>query len=62
MDWGFEDWDLWCRVAESGGHGTWVPEIVARYRLRPGSMSAGLQLSRLGPLADMLERHPELLG
>lgn len=62
MDWGFEDWDLWCRIAESGGHGTWVPEIVARYRQRPGSMSAGLQLSRLGPLADMLERHPALLG
>lgn len=61
MPWGYEDWDLWCRVAEAGRHGTWVPEIVASYRTRPDSMSAGLHLSHVGPLADMLERHPALL-
>ncbi|MCW3039634.1 MAG: glycosyl transferase family 2 [Solirubrobacterales bacterium] len=61
MEWGFEDWELWCRVAQSGGHGVWVPEVVIRYRQRTDSMSAGLQLSRIGPLTDMLERHPELL-
>ena len=59
---GYEDWDLWCRLAEQGASGVWVPEIVASYRLRADSMSAALHLSHIVPLADMLERHPELLG
>jgi len=59
---GYEDWDLWCRFADSGAAGTWVPQIVAAYRIRPDSMSAALALSHVAPLADMLERHPRLLG
>ncbi len=62
MVWGYEDWDLWCRVAEAGRHGVWVPQIVARYRTRANSMSANLHLSHVAPLADMLERHPVLLA
>lgn len=62
MPWGYEDWDLWCRVAEDGGSGRWVPEIVASYRQRVDSMSVGLHLSHLAPLGDMVARHPELLG
>ncbi len=59
---GYEDWDLWCRFVEGGATGVWVPEIVASYRIRADSMSAALHLSHLGPLADMVVRHPDTLG
>ena len=35
---GWEDYDLWCRVAQSGGHGVHVPEILAWYRQTGHSM------------------------
>jgi glycosyltransferase involved in cell wall biosynthesis len=35
---GWEDYDLWCRVAESGRHGVHVPEILAGYRANEHSM------------------------
>lgn len=57
---GFEDWDLWCRFAERDAVGVWVPEIVASYRVRADSMSADLHLSHVAPLADLIERHPDL--
>ncbi len=59
---GYEDWDLWCRFAEHGLTGAWVPQLVASYQIRADSMSAALHLSHIGPLADMVARHPALLG
>jgi hypothetical protein len=35
---GWEDYDLWCRIAEGGGHGVHVPEILAWYRQTGHSM------------------------
>ena len=35
---GLEDYDLWCRIAEAGGYGVLVPEIVGRYRRSQHSM------------------------
>jgi hypothetical protein len=35
---GWEDYDLWCRVAESGRYGAHVPEILAGYRANEHSM------------------------
>jgi glycosyltransferase involved in cell wall biosynthesis len=35
---GWEDYDLWCRVAEAGGRGVHVPEILAWYRKTGHSM------------------------
>lgn len=58
---GYEDWDLWCRCAEADDVGVWVPEMVASYRVRADSMSADLHLSHVASLADMVQRHPELL-
>ena len=29
---GWEDYDMWCRLAESGGRAEFVAQIVARYR------------------------------
>ncbi|HEX6391138.1 MAG TPA: glycosyltransferase family 2 protein [Solirubrobacteraceae bacterium] len=59
---GYEDWDLWCRFADRGLRGVWIPQVVANYRIRADSMSAALHLSHVGPLGDMLARHPALLG
>jgi glycosyltransferase involved in cell wall biosynthesis len=36
---GNEDWDLWIRLARAGFSGTVIPEVLFRYRRRPGSMS-----------------------
>ncbi len=38
MEHGWEDFDLWCSFAEQGWHGVRIPEILARYRVHPGSM------------------------
>jgi GT2 family glycosyltransferase len=35
---GCEDWDLWISLTERGYLGTIVPEVLFRYRQRPGSM------------------------
>ena len=35
---GCEDWDLWISLTERGYRGTIVPEVLFRYRQRPGSM------------------------
>jgi glycosyl transferase family 2/glycosyl transferase family 1 len=35
---GWEDYDLWCRIAEAGGHGVHVPEMLAWYRQTGHSM------------------------
>jgi GT2 family glycosyltransferase len=59
---GWEDYDLWCRIAEGGGRATHVKEIVARYRAAPGSMIALTNLDREGPRAALAERYPKLFG
>jgi hypothetical protein len=35
---GWEDFDLWFRIAEVGGWGVQIPEILARYRVGRNSM------------------------
>jgi glycosyltransferase involved in cell wall biosynthesis len=35
---GWEDYDLWFKIANVGGSGVRVPEILARYRVHPDSM------------------------
>jgi hypothetical protein len=37
---GWEDYDLWCRTAESGRYGVHVPEILAGYRRSAHSHSS----------------------
>lgn len=39
---GYEDWDLWCRIALSGGGFCHVDEVLYDYRVRPDSMSSGM--------------------
>lgn len=57
---GWEDYDLWCRIAERGMHGAHVPEIVARYRVREGSMISLTNISDDGARRALAERSPRL--
>jgi hypothetical protein len=59
---GWEDYDLWCRIAERGWHGAHVPEIIARYRLAPQSMISLTNLSDIEAREALAERSPRLLG
>lgn len=58
---GWEDWDLWCRLASAGERGAWTPQIVGEYRVRPDSMLRGVERDRAPMLRAMLRRHPDLL-
>lgn len=59
---GWEDYDLWCRVAELGSYGVMVPEIVARYRSSEHSMLTLTDISIREATALLIDRYPELMG
>jgi glycosyltransferase involved in cell wall biosynthesis len=57
----FEDWDLWCTLAERGYRTTVIPEFLLFYRLRPGSLIRSEATPRLHELkAYLISRHPRL--
>ncbi len=58
---GWEDYDLWCRIAEEGGYGRLVPEILARYRVSPSSMRSLTNLSEADAMTALIERNPKLM-
>jgi hypothetical protein len=57
---GWEDYDLWCALAERGDRPVHVPEIVGRYRVSPTSMIALTNISTTAAYAALIERHPNL--
>jgi GT2 family glycosyltransferase len=57
---GWEDYDLWCRIAERGQGAAHVPEIVARYRLAAGSTSSLTNLSTREAREALAEHCPKL--
>lgn len=59
---GWEDYDLWCRIAEAGGYGAHVPTLVARYRLAMSSMVALSNLSHDAAFDALSERAPRLMS
>lgn len=59
---GWEDYDLWCQMADRGMHAAHVPEIVARYRKRPDSMLQLTNISWEGLKELVHSRHPELFA
>lgn len=59
---GWEDYDLWCRIAESGGYGRLVPQMLARYRVSPSSMRSLTDLSVGDAMTALIERNPELMA
>jgi hypothetical protein len=59
---GWEDYDLWCRVAERGWHGQLVPQILGRYRASPGSMVSTTNLSKSTAMSAVIEQAPRLMA
>ncbi|MEA2408782.1 MAG: hypothetical protein QOE69_2901 [Thermoleophilaceae bacterium] len=60
---GWEDYDLWCAIAERGLHGAAVPEIVGRYRVAEHSMlRTTTQISNADAFSVLAERHPRLMA
>lgn len=58
---GWEDYDLYCRIAERGGHGLLVPEVVASYRESPASMRTLTDISTVAAYGALAERCPTLM-
>jgi glycosyltransferase involved in cell wall biosynthesis len=57
---GWEDFDLWFKIARLGGYGVQVPEILARYRVHAGSRSETTQDPHAGLLFTyMRAAYPE---
>ncbi|MEM9662211.1 MAG: glycosyltransferase [Planctomycetota bacterium] len=57
----YEDWDLYCSLAEQNWRGVILPEFLLHYRIRPNSMmrSEG-ELRKQHFYATVLARHPKL--
>jgi GT2 family glycosyltransferase len=59
---GWEDFDLWCRIAETGGRGRLVPQVLARYRASGSSMRTLTDLYGGDGMAAVAERNPKLMA
>lgn len=57
---GWEDWDLWLRLAARGGRAVLRAEILGRYRVQQGSMIALTNLATDDAIVAMRHRHPTL--
>lgn len=53
---GWEDWELWLRIAAAGEHGVHVPQMLGRYRTQAESMIATTNL-----VADQMIEHLRVL-
>ncbi|MBN1530842.1 MAG: glycosyltransferase family 2 protein [Thermoleophilaceae bacterium] len=59
---GWEDFALWCALAERGQRGVLVPEILAAYRSSIGSMIALTDIDASAAWSALLDRHAILHG
>jgi hypothetical protein len=59
---GWEDFALWCALADRGQRGVLVPEIIAAYRSSIGSMIALTDIDASAAWSALLERYPILHG
>lgn len=57
---GWEDWDLWLRLAVAGEYGAHVPEMLGRYRTQSASMVSLTNLAAIDLRADLVARYPTL--
>ncbi len=59
---GWEDYDLWCRLANAGGTAAFIPEIIARYRVARHSMLSVTNISARTAVSLLIERYPTLMA
>lgn len=59
---GWEDYDLLCRLAEAGGHGVFVREMLGRYEARAHSMLSLTDISTRTAVGVLIERYPTVMG
>ncbi|MGD1058493.1 MAG: glycosyltransferase [Solirubrobacteraceae bacterium] len=59
---GWEDYDLWVRIAEAGQHGVFVPEIIARYRVGHSSMISQTNFSTADAYVALVDHAPNLMA
>lgn len=57
---GWEDYELWLRLADRGLRGAFVPQITGRYRVAEGSLLSLANLSLDDLLGALQERYPWL--
>ncbi len=57
---GYEDWDLWLRLAAAGEHGTHVPQMLGRYRTQASSMITITNLAADVMRERVEQRYPTL--
>jgi glycosyltransferase involved in cell wall biosynthesis len=63
VQYGWEDYDFWCRLAEYGAYGVQVPETLADYRVHRNSMlhtTTEVRDHKNDLVADLTRRHPWL--
>ena len=56
---GWEDHDLWCRVADRGWRAQLAPQVLGRYRASPARVTG---LSDAPPVPALIDRAPRLLA
>ena len=59
---GYEDYDLWARLAEAGEWGKFVRQFVGSYRVGHSSMLSVTNISRADAVAAVIEHAPELMS
>lgn len=59
---GWEDFELWCRIASAGYEAVRVPEILGRYRSARHSMLSVTNLSMTDAFSLIIEANPELMA
>ena len=57
---GWEDYDLWLRLASSGGYGQFVASVVGDYTVRSDSLMSVVGLDTASMHQVMRARHPDL--
>jgi hypothetical protein len=58
----WEDFELWCRCAQAGGHGVHVPQVLARRRRTASSAAADGEDGKPAKWKLMRERFPQLFA
>ena len=62
MVFGWEDFDLWVRLAEAGEHAAFVPQVLAWYRMSDTSMIMGSRVDEVSLWARIRSSAPALMA